>query len=89
MSENIVKVSGCGAPSEPEQIRSNAAIITVQRENESIREQIKTIGQASPFNISVKSTACLALFVAFISLLLAFYALAKAEFLLDIFSILQ
>lgn len=37
MSENIVKVSGCGAPIDAEHIRINAAIIALQNENARIR----------------------------------------------------
>ena len=89
MSESIVKVAGCGAPSEPEQIRCNAAIIALQRENESVQEQIKSIGKISPFATSMKSITYAALFIALVSLLLAVLALAKIEILLDVVSILQ
>lgn len=89
MSESIVKVAGCGAPSEPEQIRCNAAIIALQRENESIQEQIKSIGKTTPFSVSMKSLTYATLFIAFVSLLLAVLALAKIALLLDVIAILQ
>lgn len=89
MSESIVKVAGCGAPSEPEQIRCNAAIIALQHENESIHKQIKSIGETTPFATSMKSITYATLFIAFVSLLLAVLALAKIEIMLDVVSILQ
>ena len=79
MSESTVKVAGCGAPSEPEQIRANAAIIALQRENEELKQQLKTAGASTPLCFGIKHTTCFAFILAAIALGVAIYALATVS----------
>ena len=76
MSENIVKVAGCGAPSEPDHIRANAAIVALQKENEELRKQLEKAGAPTPLCFGIKNTTCLAALVAAVALGFAIYALS-------------
>lgn len=73
---DIVKVAGCGAPSEPEQIRANAAIVALQKENEELRKQVERAGAPTPLCFGIKNTTCLAILVGAIALGVAIYALS-------------
>ena len=75
MSESTVKISGCGAPSEPDHIRANAAIIALQKENEELKQQLRTAGASTPLCFGIKNTTCLAVLLAAIALGVALYAL--------------
>lgn len=66
---DIVKVAGCGAPSDPEQIRANAAIVALQK-------QVEGAGASTPLCFGLKTTTVLAVLMAAASLVLAIYLLA-------------
>lgn len=51
-TKNIVKAAGCGAPSDPEEIRQNAAILSIAKD----LEEIKNFGGSTPLSTGIKST---------------------------------
>jgi hypothetical protein len=51
-TKNMVKAAGCGAPSDPEDIRQNAAIIAISQELEGMRN----FGGSTPLSTGIKSS---------------------------------
>lgn len=64
-TKNMVKAAGCGAPSDPEDIRQNAAIIAIVQELESM----KNFGGSTPLSTGIKSSLHLAQCMAVIGIL--------------------
>lgn len=64
-TKNMVKAAGCGAPSDPEDIRQNAAIIAIAQELESM----KNFGGSTPLSTGIKSSLHLAQCMAVIGIL--------------------
>lgn len=73
---DLVKTAGCGAPSEPDHIRANAAIVALQKENEELRKQVERAGASTPLCFGIKNTTCLAILIGAIALGVAIYALS-------------
>ena len=79
MSEDLVKVAGCGAPSEPDHIRANAAIIALRKENKELKRQLNEAGASTPLCFGLKTTTCVAAVSAIIALVFAFLAYCNAN----------
>lgn len=79
MSKNMVKVAGCGAPTEPDHIRANAAILALERENEDLKEQLKSAGASTPLCFGLKNTTCLAFILAATALGVSIYAVSTVS----------
>lgn len=71
MSEEVVKVAGCGAPKEPEEIRQNAAILQQAK----AIEALKNIGCSTPLTTGIKTILHQAQWLAIIGILLAIVAI--------------
>ena len=69
-SKNIVKTAGCGAPTDPEDIRQNAAIIAMAQE----LEELKNFGGSTPLTTGIKSSLHQAQWMAVIGILVALAA---------------
>ena len=70
MSEEIVKVAGCGAPKEPEEIRQNAAII----QHSKAMEELKALGSSTPLTTGIKTILHQAQWLSVIGILIAIAA---------------
>jgi hypothetical protein len=68
MSEEVVKVSGCGAPKEAEEIRQNAAIVHLQA-------QMDNLGKSTPFAVGLKTIASFALALGVLGVVLSCVAI--------------
>jgi hypothetical protein len=68
MSEEVVKVSGCGAPKEAEEVRQNAAILHLQG-------KIDALGVSTPLSIGIKAIAEISLAVAVSGVILSIIAI--------------
>lgn len=79
MSEEIVKVAGCGAPTEPDHIRANAAILALRKENKELKRQLSEAGASTPLCFGLKTTTCVAVIASIIALVMAFLAYCNAN----------
>ena len=79
MSEELVKVAGCGAPTEPDHIRANAAILALRKENKELKRQLSEAGASTPLCFGLKTTTCVAAVSAIIALVMAFLAYCNAN----------
>lgn len=79
MSEDFVKVAGCGAPTEPDHIRANAAILALRKENKELKRQLSEAGASTPLCFGLKTTTCVAAVSAIIALVMAFLAFCNAN----------